>query len=124
MFTLDEIRNIMPMRLDGTREPIVGKELVIEADVTEWFLVQSASSSAKTVVYSHEVELKLLGDPSRTFKPDMPNHVYVSLIFCLSPEYPPVLNVSQSKKKIVMNLHLQNLELSTAAQKKCSITYQ
>ena len=98
MFTLDEIRNIMPMRLDGTREPIVGKELVIEADVTEWFLVQSASSSAKTVVYSHEVELKLLGDPSRTFKPDMPNHVYVSLISVFVPRTPTSFKLFKEQK--------------------------
>ena len=73
MFTMKEIKDL----LGG--KSAAGKELYVEAVVYSWFWVQEASGSGLCVVYGDEVELVLLGDPSRTFKPGMPVSIYVSI---------------------------------------------
>ena len=80
MFRMDDIRRIAP------NGKIAGMELYIEAEVHDWFYVQTAKGFAICVVYSSDVDLKLLGDSSRTFKPNKTFAVYVRIAkfaFCL-----------------------------------------
>ena len=57
--------------------PIYDHEIYVEAQVFDWFRSQPAKGSAITVVYSNIVQLKVLGDKARTFKPGQPMDVYV-----------------------------------------------
>lgn len=72
---LDELRAITP---DGK---LAGKELYAEAEVHDWFYDMTATGWAITAVYSSELELKLLGDSARTFKPNQTFDVYVSNVY-------------------------------------------
>ena len=62
---------------------IYDHEIYVEAQVFDWFRSQPATGKATTVVYSNIVQLKLLGDRARTFKPGQPMDVYVS--HCIPP---------------------------------------
>ena len=66
------------LTLANNGDPIYDHEIYVEAQVFDWFRSQPAKGSAITVVYSNIVELELLGDRARTFKPGQPMDVYVS----------------------------------------------
>lgn len=72
---LDELRAITS---DGV---LAGKELYFEAAVHDWFYDMTATGWAITAVYSSELEIKLLGDSARTFKPNQTFDVYVSTMY-------------------------------------------
>ena len=59
-------------------QTLVGKELYIEAEVFDWFWLQKDTGSRMAVIYSNEVILEPMGDPIRTFKPEIPFTIYVS----------------------------------------------
>ncbi len=54
------------------------KEVYVESLVYDWFWKQYATGSGITVIYGKAVDLVLLGDRSRTFKPNRTMDVYVS----------------------------------------------
>ena len=62
---------------DDTRP--VEKEIHVSVRVFDWFLMENQTGFSICIIHSHRVEMKLLGDPSRTFKPGYPITVYVSL---------------------------------------------
>ena len=70
LFTMHEIEEL----IGGSA---AGKELYVEAYAYDSFLVQGATGWAVTVVHSNVVDLELLGDSSRTFKPNQTMDVYV-----------------------------------------------
>ena len=71
LFTMEEIREL----IGGSP---AGRELYVEAYAYDWFLVQGATGWAISVVHSNNVEVKLLGDSARTFKPNQTMDIYVS----------------------------------------------
>lgn len=70
------------MSSDIFRNPkmLAGTEVYVKAEVYDWFLEQGATGSALSVIYANQVDLILLGDNSRTFKPNQTMHVYVSFL--------------------------------------------
>ncbi|ELU16655.1 hypothetical protein CAPTEDRAFT_200949, partial [Capitella teleta] len=72
LFTMKEIEELIG-------ESVAGKELYVEAYAYDWFLVQGATGWAMTVVHSNVVDLELLGDTSRTFKPNQTMDVYYAV---------------------------------------------
>ena len=56
-----------------------GRELYVEARVTDWFRLQEAVGWAISVVYSSNVNVKLMGDSARTFKPNQTMYIYVRI---------------------------------------------
>ena len=74
-FTMEELKKAL-----GPRKTIAGRELHVEAELYDWFLVQSSTGSAITVVYGTEVDVVLLGDQFRTFKPNKTMDVYVCFL--------------------------------------------
>ena len=59
---------------------VSGKELRVECEVYDWFLAQSATGSAISVVYSNDVQIKILGDKVRVFKPNQKVDIYVCTV--------------------------------------------
>ena len=88
IFTMDEIKRHIAHYDDTETDPdkvsMANRELFIGALVYDWFLVQEATGGAITAVYSNGVDMILLGDQSRTFKPGIPMDVYVSDVTLLT----------------------------------------
>ncbi len=74
LFTLAEIR----AALEG--ESPADRELYVQAEVYDWFWMQKQIGWAIAVVHSNITEVKLLGDASRTFRPNQTMNVYVRII--------------------------------------------
>ena len=76
MFTFDEI---LAAYGDGSDlSDLANKELTVICEVYDYFLIQSATGRATAVIYDNLVQLRVLGDASRTFKPNQTLDVYVS----------------------------------------------
>ena len=58
-------------------EDISGKEVKVTAEVFDWWSMEHHKSSAQAAIYRKDVKLKQLGDPNRTFKPNVPFKLYV-----------------------------------------------
>lgn len=78
LFTLQEIREALELAQPGV--PLANKELQVTAEVYDYFLIQSATGKAICVIYDNEVDMILLGDSARVFKPNQTMDVYVSTI--------------------------------------------
>ena len=76
LFTFDEILTAYEEGVD--RNDLANKELLVVSEVYDWFLIQSASGKAVSVIYDNIVRLELLGDSARTFKPNQTLDVYVN----------------------------------------------
>ena len=74
MFTMEELKEA------NNGVEVSDHEIYVEAEVFDWFTRNQGKGSALTVVYSNDVELLLLGDVSRTFKPNQTMDVYVRII--------------------------------------------
>ena len=81
MFTMDEIQEMVSKsnlkKID--RSSAANLELHVKAQVHDWYLLQNQTGEAISVIYGRHVDMKLLGDPSRTFKPGFPVSIYVSI---------------------------------------------
>lgn len=74
LVTLDELKAIT------TDKQLAGKELYFEAEVHDWFYDMTATGWAITAVYSSVLEIKLLGDSARSFKPNQTFDVYYAVV--------------------------------------------
>ena len=63
MFTMEELREAAGL------DTMAGREVYIEAYIMEWFRLEESAGWTLTVVHADEVQIKVLGDSARTFKP-------------------------------------------------------
>ena len=75
---MDEIRDVLN---EDAQYPVsvANHEVYVEAAVVDWHRVQPATGHSITVIYGDEVELKILGDRYRSFKPGRMMDVYVRI---------------------------------------------
>jgi len=74
---MDEIR-------DMWGEP-AGKDLFFIASMTDYYYLETLTSTAITHVYQDGIKLKVLGRNIRTFKPGVPFNIQVSVNYCDVP---------------------------------------
>ena len=77
LFTMSELTEAVKKGF-GSSHTLARKEVYVEAFVEDWFRKYDATGWMTTVIYGNEVELTLLGDKARTFKPNREMAVYVS----------------------------------------------
>lgn len=70
---MEDIRNALP---DG--ETVKNKEFKVTGETFDWYRLEWANGSARTIVYENAVDFTVLGDRARTFKPNQTLDVYVS----------------------------------------------
>ena len=56
------------------------KEVHINVTLLDWFQMQNQTGSGICIIKSDKVIMKLLGDPSRAFKPGFPISVYYAVV--------------------------------------------
>jgi len=56
-----------------------GKDLFFIASMTDYYYLETLTSTAVTHVYQDGIKLKVLGRTIRTFKPGIPFHIQVCL---------------------------------------------
>ena len=71
MFPLDDIRKVTS-RLAGTT-------LRVSATVYDWEFLEEKTNTASTLIIESGAFIKFLGGTVRTFKPNQPFNVYVSI---------------------------------------------
>ena len=71
MFTIEELTEVV-----GSIP--LNKEIHINVTLLDWFQLQNQTGFGICIIKSDKVTMKLLGDPSRAFKPGFPISVYVS----------------------------------------------
>jgi len=71
LYTMDEIR-------DMWGEP-AGKDLFFVASMTDYYYLETLTSTAITHIYQDGIKLKVLGRNIRTFKPGVPFNIQVSV---------------------------------------------
>lgn len=62
----------------STSNVLANKEVYVQAECYDWFIRTGATGGASTVIYNNDVSMRILGDSSRTFKPNQMFVVYVS----------------------------------------------
>ena len=80
LFTMEELERAWRDFYEDevTVNPLANKEIYVQGDVYDWFLHQGTTGSQITVIHDNVVTLKILGDTSRSFKPNQVFAVYVS----------------------------------------------
>jgi len=81
LFTLEELEQAWRDFYgdENAVDPLANTEVYVQADVYDWFLHQGAYGGAITVIYDNLVTLKILGDTSRSFKPNQVFAVYFAV---------------------------------------------
>nr|UCK81479.1 macroglobulin-complement related protein-like 1 [Arenicola marina] len=74
LFTMRDIREAIGVGSAANRE------LYLEAEVYDWYWNMTNKAWGITVVYQNTTEVKLLGDVSRTFKPNQTFYVYYAVM--------------------------------------------
>ena len=74
VYTMEEIR-------DMWGEP-AGKDLYFIASMTDYYYLETLTSTAVTHVYKDGIKLKVLGRNIRTFKPGVPFNIQVNVNYC------------------------------------------
>ena len=79
LFTMEDLRTALREK-EGNSAKLANREIYIEVSIYDWFWDFNASGWGITVIHGYEVDVILLGDKSRTFKPHRDMDVYVSLL--------------------------------------------
>jgi len=100
MFTMYELEQAWKNGMGGAEGKLENKEVRVEAWTYDWFRREAATGWVSTVIHSRDVEMLLIGDKARTFKP----HRAMTVYFAVAHQDGTPLRYF--RRQVTVNLHV------------------